>query len=47
MQGTPQDSVDSNHVYDRRGAHARPVFDRGSATTIRVGKYKIRFGKGA
>lgn len=39
------DSVDSDRLHDRQQQRPRLGFEKES-TTIRVGKYKIKFGKG-
>ncbi|KAK9907344.1 hypothetical protein WJX75_001831 [Coccomyxa subellipsoidea] len=44
--GTPVDSVDSDRLHDRQQQRPRLGFEKES-TTIRVGKYKIKFGKDA
>ncbi len=44
-QGTPVDSVDSDRMHDRQQHRPRLGFEKES-TTIRLGKYKIKFGKG-
>ena len=44
-QGTPVESLDSDRMHDRQLQRARLGFEKES-TTIRVGKYKIKFGKG-
>ncbi|BDA50837.1 probable mitogen-activated protein kinase kinase kinase NPK1 at N-terminal half [Coccomyxa sp. Obi] len=44
--GTPADSIDSDRFQDRPQLRPRLGFEKES-TTIRVGKYKIKFGKNA
>ncbi|EIE26178.1 Pkinase-domain-containing protein [Coccomyxa subellipsoidea C-169] len=44
--GTPVDSVESDRMHDRQQQRPRLGFEKES-TTIRLGKYKIKFGKDA